>query len=561
MNKKCFLIALLISLIFVLIYYLFPNFLLALELKAYDSFTRLSKNLKSPSSHLNEIVIVALDDFSFKKMQKKWPFSRSIYAELLNKIDQGYPRLVIFDVVFSGEGKDKEGDNLFAQTLRNKNNILLPYHVGKLGANLKSKKEFVAEFASAGYLNKPIDNDGSIRRFQPFRLSVKERILDYAVELYVFSRYYNYDLKNVIFKNKHLYLSQLTDKKDMLDKFDFCIGTDKSIMINYQADIKDFTIVPLWSIYSGSIALESFRNKVVLIGATSHLFHDIHDTPLGLMPGIGVLANAILMFLDGSFIHETPGWIRWLMMFVLCFSIVFLCYRCPIFKGLLLTGVIIIILATSTFLLFLNNYYLNPFKLILICIVSYIAINFYKYASVVIENMHLRKLSTIDELTGLYIFRYFKIVLKHEFQKSLRYKTPLSLLMIDIDNFKKINDTYGHQNGNVVLSKIGKIILNTVRGSDVPVRYGGEELAVLLPNSGIEGAKKCAENLRSLVEKEDFVMTEKGPLRVTISIGAVSFPSTEVSSGEEMIKFADEALYTAKSQGKNRVIVFEKKKT
>ena len=190
--------------------------------------------------------------------------------------------------------------------------------------------------------------------------------------------------------------------------------------------------------------------------------------------------------------------------------------------------------------------------------VSYIATNFYKYASVAIENIKLRKLSTVDELTGLYIFRYFKIVLGHEFQKCLRYKTPLSLIMIDIDNFKKINDTYGHQNGNIVLSKIGKIILSNVRRADVPVRYGGEELAVLLPNSNLDGTKKCAETLRSLIEKEDFFMTNKGPLRVTVSIGVVSFPSTNISSAEEMIKSADTALYTAKREGKNRVVVFSK---
>ena len=560
MNKKCFLIALLIFLIFVLVYYLFPNFLLTLELRTYDSFTQLGKNLRSPSPHIDEMVIVALDDFSFKKMQKNWPFSRGIFADLLTKIIEGEPKFVIFDVVFSGEGKDKDGDDLFAKTLKGKGNILLPYHTGRLGAHLKSKEDFTSEFGSAGYLNKPIDSDGSIRRFLPFSLSIDGKILDYAVELYSFGHYYDYELGNITLKNKQVLLNKFKiEGDDNLGKFNFSLSSENSIKINYQADMNNFTVVPMWPIYSGTTTPEVFKNKIVFIGATSHLFHDIHDTPLGQMPGTGVLANVVLMLLDGRFIYEIPEWFKWFLNLILCLMTVLLCYRFSILKGLLFAMSIVTIVITGACLLFVNNYYFNPLKLILICLVSYIAINFYKYASVVIENMHLRKLSTVDELTGLYIFRYFKIVLKHEFQKSLRYKTPLSLLMIDIDNFKKINDTYGHQNGNIVLSKIGKIALSTVRGSDVPVRYGGEELAVLLPNSGIEGAKKCAENLRSLVEKEDFVMTNKGPLRVTISIGAVSFPLTNIASPEEMIKFADEALYTAKSQGKNRVIVFEKK--
>ncbi|MBL7130763.1 MAG: GGDEF domain-containing protein [Candidatus Omnitrophica bacterium] len=170
--------------------------------------------------------------------------------------------------------------------------------------------------------------------------------------------------------------------------------------------------------------------------------------------------------------------------------------------------------------------------------------------------MNLRRLSTTDELTGLHSFRFFQVVIDHEFQKCLRYKTNLSLAMIDIDNFKKINDTYGHQNGNVVLSKIGKILLDNVRKADFPVRYGGEELAILFPNSDIEGAYKCAENIRQLIEKEDYFMTKQGPLKVTVSIGISSFPSMNITSSEDMIKFTDTALYKAKNQGKNRTIVY-----
>jgi diguanylate cyclase (GGDEF)-like protein len=129
--------------------------------------------------------------------------------------------------------------------------------------------------------------------------------------------------------------------------------------------------------------------------------------------------------------------------------------------------------------------------------------------------------------------------------------------MIDIDNFKKINDTYGHQKGNIVLSKIGKIVLNSVRRSDFPARYGGEELSVLLPNSAIEGAQKCAETIRSLIEKENYFMTDSGPLKVTVSIGVSSSPLMNIASADDMIKFADAALYEAKRQGKNRAVVFK----
>ena len=300
-----------------------------------------------------------------------------------------------------------------------------------------------------------------------------------------------------------------------------------------------------------------FQDKIVLIGETSELFHDVYGSPFGRMPGTVIMANTALMFLDGKFIQEASRELKWLIIFLLCLVTVFICYHISILKGLAFTIFGLAIIIFSTFKLFLQGYYFNPFKLILMCVLCYLGINLYKYESVVIENMKLRRLSTIDELTGLFVFRYFKIVLGHEFAKCLRYKMPLSLLMIDIDNFKKINDTYGHQKGNIVLSKIGKIVLNSVRRSDFHARYGGEELSVLLPNSGIEGAQKCAETIRSLIEKENYFMTDSGPLKVTVSIGVSSSPLMNIASADDMIKFADAALYEAKRQGKNRVIVFK----
>lgn len=557
MNRKCFFIAILIFAFFYLIFYLFPNFLLLLELKVHDSFLNTSRKLNRFSPHLNEIVIIAVDDLSYRKLQKQWPFSRATYADLLNKIYSSSPKVIVFDVVFRGEGEDIKGDELFAQALKDKDNVLLPYHVGKLGVEIKSKEEFTANVGLAGYINKPLDIDGSMRRFYPFRLSIEGKIEDYALESYVFSKYYNYDLKNIVLKNNAVSLNQLETKaQDLFKDFKFPLLRDRSMWINYQAKLDDFNVISLFKVLSDAIDPNLFKDKVVLIGPTSAIVHDIHATPLGFMPGVFLVANTALMFLDGRFIFEIDDWIKWLIIFGLCLLMIFLCYRLGMIKGLLFTISIITIITTITFFLFVKKYYLNPFKLILICIVSYIVINFYKYTSVVLENMHLRKLSTVDELTGLYIFRFFQVVLNHEFQKSLRYKTTLSLLMFDIDNFKKINDVYGHQKGNVVLNKIGKIILKNVRRADFPARYGGEELAILLPNSNIEGAQSCAENLRKLIEKEDFFMTAQGPLKATVSVGISSFPVMNITSPEEMIKFADSALYKAKREGKNRVVVY-----
>ncbi|MDD5617684.1 MAG: diguanylate cyclase [Candidatus Omnitrophica bacterium] len=560
MDKKHLFITLLIFIVFLSIFHIFPGFLSTMELRVYDSFIQTMRHFNHPSAHKNDIVIVMLDDLSFWKMQKQWPFSRAVYADLLNKVSKGEPKFVFFDVVFRGEGEDKEGDDLFTQALKGKNNVLLPYYLGDKNVHIRSKKDFTDIAGQVGYINKPLDSDSNVRRFYPFRLYLGGKIKEYSAEVFLWSRYYNYSIENIALKDRHVFLKQ-SDKKTegAFKKSDFYLNADNTIFINYKTTLAEFNTISMFRVFLNDFDPKVFKDKIVLIGLTSDIFHDTYDTPLDMMPGTGILANAVLMFLDGNFIFEASEQIRWWVIFIFCLLISLVCFRVSALRGLLFTIATTTVVTVGSFLVFLNNYYYyNPFKLILICIVSYIAVTFYKYASVVIENMTLRRLSTIDELTGLFVFRYFKIVLNHEFEKCLRYKMPLALLMIDIDDFKKINDTYGHQRGNVVLSKIGKIILNNVRRSDFPARYGGEELSVLLSNSNIEGVNKCAETIRSLIEKENYFMTDKGPLRVTVSIGVSSFPLMEITSSDEMIKFADAALYEAKRQGKNRVITFNK---
>jgi len=562
MNKKCFFFSVGLFIIFASVFYIFPNFLLPLELRVCDKFFTSSKLFKQSSPHIKEIVVVALDDVSTRRLNKRWPLPRAFFAELLGKIYEGKPKMVLFDVIFAGDSEDPRDDELFEDMVKDKDNVLFPYYFGRKSVQLVSKKAFTRNVGTAGYINKVFDSDGAVRRFYPFVFDKnKTSIKDYTTEIYAFGRYYNYDFKkNIALTENRACLNQIRfDAKGSLAKNCFYLNKDDSMLINYDGPTTNFQVIPMFRvILREDFSPDLLKDKIVLIGETSNIFHDTYDTPFGRMAGTLIIANAALMFLDGNFIFEIPDQLKWLIIFLVCLLIVFVCYRIPIIRGLFFAVSVAAITVCAAFILFVQNYYLNPFKIVLMCSVAYICVNFYKYAAVVIENMQLRKLSTEDELTGLFIFRYFKIVLNHEFEKCLRYKTPLSLLMIDIDNFKKINDTYGHQKGNIVLSKIGKIVSSSVRRSDFPARYGGEELSVLLPNSDIEGVKKCAETIRSRIENEYYFLTDAGPLKVTVSIGVSSFPLMDIATADDMIKFADAALYEAKKQGKNRVIVFSK---
>jgi diguanylate cyclase (GGDEF)-like protein len=162
------------------------------------------------------------------------------------------------------------------------------------------------------------------------------------------------------------------------------------------------------------------------------------------------------------------------------------------------------------------------------------------------ERAHYQFLAEYDGLTRIYNRRKIDSELEREIMRSLRYKEPLSLLMIDIDNFKFVNDIYGHQAGDVVLIEMAGIISERVRKTDIPGRYGGEEFLVIMPSTNVDYAFEIAERLRLFVEKYNF--TKAG--RVTCSIGVTSFKNNE--SIVSLLKRADDALYAAKHNGRNR---------
>jgi diguanylate cyclase (GGDEF)-like protein len=160
-------------------------------------------------------------------------------------------------------------------------------------------------------------------------------------------------------------------------------------------------------------------------------------------------------------------------------------------------------------------------------------------------------MATRDSLMGIYLRGVFEFSLERIVQEHHRYKKPLCLLLLDIDDFKKVNDQCGHQTGDEVLRRIGKTILNGIRKADFPARYGGEEIAIIFPKTSIGQATDMANRLREDLRK---CSPENGPT-ITVSIGVSSIREPAVTTAVELVRQADKALYEAKRVGKNKVVV------
>jgi diguanylate cyclase (GGDEF)-like protein len=173
-----------------------------------------------------------------------------------------------------------------------------------------------------------------------------------------------------------------------------------------------------------------------------------------------------------------------------------------------------------------------------------------------LENVELHeqvsRQAVTDELTGLANHGRFQELLGSEMEQVRRYHHPIGLIMLDIDNFKSINDTYGHPQGDVVLKRVARVVADSSRDVDFPARYGGEEMALILPHTGLEGAYAIAERVRTAVEALRIPRKDDGGvLRITASLGVAS---TTDGAQDALIADADAALYEAKRSGKNRTV-------
>jgi diguanylate cyclase (GGDEF)-like protein len=179
---------------------------------------------------------------------------------------------------------------------------------------------------------------------------------------------------------------------------------------------------------------------------------------------------------------------------------------------------------------------------------------FASQATVAIDNVLLhdeaQRLSITDGLTGLWNYRYFTMTVGKEIERSARFGRPLALLMLDIDLFKSVNDTYGHQRGDAVLVELAGRIRGQVRDVDTVARYGGEEIVVILPETDEAGAAQAAERICDAVRRRPFGEPGQAEVDVTVSIGAAVFP-THGGSSTTLLRRADEALYQAKDAGRD----------
>ena len=508
------------------------------NLKVIDSFFYLNSKLNPLPKAGQDIALITVDDESLREVNISWPWPRSVIARIIKKISANGPAAICVNFVFAGKSMDPQEDSVLINSLKEAKNVYAAAFFGSDGKYVLPDKELALSLKDFGFVNKPRDIDNTVRRMRPYFPSEAGGIIDYSLSLKAAGSMMN-NLPGNIAASVPL-------------------SKDGTAYIKFFGSLDKFNSIPAWKVLKDTADLSMLKNKLVFFGATSESFHDTYQTPLGIMPGMIIDLNETLTYINKSFFRYANHEANFIILFIFVLIAVFGGLRFSILSGIALTACEILILLSLGLLLFLKGIIIDPFGPILLMVASTILLHGTRYVLLIVENIVLRKEAVTDGLTGLYLYRYFELQLKRELKSAFHIHKNLALVIYDIDHFKKINDTYGHEFGNVALKAIAKSLKDHSRLNNIIARYGGEEFCIIVPGMKRDHAIKYAERLRNMVSFLEF-KTDKGEIaKLTMSAGIVTIEDASSENPSNFIKAADCALYRSKNTGRDKISVFDK---
>ena len=504
-----------------------------------------------------DIVVLAVDDASLESLWEKygeWPIPRNVYADLINYLEAQKPQSIIFDLMFIKSIRTSaDADRYLADTMNKFNNIYTDFSQKSYKNCRPIMSSLIDGKVNIGMTNVQRASDGILREITP--------IMMYK------DKYYPY----LSFKAGADYIEQKNAKDFVIDAnsnlkvFDTKIPLTKdgNAILNWYGPSGTHTIIPMYEVINAMTGTNKslntkfdFKDKVIIIGTTATALQDNKSVPIQniIYPGVEVHATFFNNMLDNNFIRKTDAFTDIIIItsVIAIVGAIVMLSTSTLFASLSTILFGIAYLFISYYLMELYNLWI-PVVMPVISIMAAFALSFLaKYLLKARDFEYQYKLATIDGLTELYNHRYFQDTLRKQIDIARRYNQAFSLIIIDIDFFKKFNDTYGHQAGDAVLRQVAKILKNNSRATDYVCRYGGEEMTIILPNTSAEDALFNANRICKAVAETPFHLTPVDKVNVTISLGVSTFPDN-AQTPQDLIEWADKGLYYAKEHGRNQV--------
>ncbi len=540
----------------------FVSFINSMENRTFD----IRQNVIAKSGvreHNKDIVIVAIDDASYEYILDhygEWPLRRDMYAKMVDYIESQQPKTVAFDLMFVKSMKSAiSADNSLVDVFKKYDNVYTSMNLDNQPEDLRKAQQLPDKLAISpdSVADNPIE-------YSNCRI-ILQGILDATSHIGMInvSRSDDGVLRKMplYLKYNNKYYPQLgylvAQGSGMVKKVQS--DDEASVILNWYGPAETFENIPMYKLLKAADGGETFdydfHNKIVYFGATAASLFDIKTVPVDkVYPGVEVQATYVNNLLDGSLIKKCPEYVNLLAGLVLALLTVLAVLKIqsmPTAFGLSFTIYTVYVLFAYE-LMRMNYYWIKIVSPVAFAIFAFILAVIIKYLIKSRDFDAQYKLATTDGLTELYNHRYFQEQMQNQVSHSKRYGVPLSLIIIDIDFFKKFNDTYGHQSGDAVLRQVAFALKKNVRATDIVCRYGGEEMSIILPNTKYEEAVGIANKLCTIVSEKKCKLANGKESNVTISLGV----STYGADGETpaiIIESADKRLYHAKENGRNRV--------
>lgn len=540
----------------------FVSFINSMENRTFD----IRQNVIAKSGvreHNKDIVIVAIDDASYEYILDhygEWPLRRDMYAKMVDYIESQQPKTVAFDLMFVKSMKSAiSADNSLVDVFKKYDNVYTSMNLDNQPEDLRKAQQLPDKLAISpdSVADNPIE-------YSNCRI-ILQGILDATSHIGMInvSRSDDGVLRKMplYLKYNNKYYPQLgylvAQGSGMMKKVQS--DDEASVILNWYGPAETFENIPMYKLLKAADGGETFdydfHNKIVYFGATAASLFDIKTVPVDkVYPGVEVQATYVNNLLDGSLIKKCPEYVNLLAGLVLALMTVLAVLKIqsmPTAFGLSFTIYTVYVLFAYE-LMRMNYYWIKIVSPVAFAIFAFILAVIIKYLIKSRDFDAQYKLATTDGLTELYNHRYFQEQMQNQVSHSKRYGVPLSLIIIDIDFFKKFNDTYGHQSGDAVLRQVAFALKKNVRATDIVCRYGGEEMSIILPNTKYEEAVGIANKLCTIVSEKKCKLANGKESNVTISLGV----STYGADGETpaiIIESADKRLYHAKENGRNRV--------
>lgn len=562
------------------------DFIDVIESRTFDLRQNVLINNHAKAHNVN-IVIVAIDDASYEYILDnygEWPLTRDVYAKLVDYLEAQHPQSVAFDLMFVKSMKSlpqadlalvnsfKKYDNLYtAMNFDNQPEDLRipPTLPKKLAVNLKNnggKVDFTAQTytncrsilpaildatSNVGMINVSRAEDGILRRMPVF-LSYQGKFypqLGLKVGLNYLKNRDNTVDNNFVIDGNYL---KLDNRKIYLDD-------NGNAILNWYGSAGTYEYIPLYKlikIAKGEIKNEyDFNNKIVYFGTTASSLFDIKTVPVSrIYPGVEVQATYVNNIIDNNFIKKMskPVTVVAGVILALLTGLIIMNISSAFVSSLTSLSLYVLYVLGAYWSMKYFNLWVDIVYPMLLALTAFISAYIVKYFITSRDFEHQYKLATTDGLTELYNHRYFQEQMKLNVENSKRYGNEFSMIILDIDFFKKFNDTYGHQSGDAVLRQVAQTLKRSVRATDIACRYGGEEMSIILPNTGKNVAHSTAEKICERVSSNKFKLQGDKEVSVTISLGVSTYPQ-DGQTPSELIEAADKRLYNAKNNGRNQV--------